>query len=801
MPDGDKQDPQGTPEALLVCPECAASLTAAAYESHLRQAHRLYFFRGVRRPYKDALALLLNLVAGPEPDAEAWRVLSAIAREDHGPRAAPFLAAMLGGLLARVGSVEALADLLAPEGDAALTTALASASDVPARRLALAVLARRPRIDALLLPTLHRLLLDRRLPVVEQFAALAALMRSAGPDGPAAADGLRQLVGGLGKARAVERLRRFEGRYGKASVIDALCADLERRMRLRCPRCSKQLRRPAMVRHLWDKHRLILDGRRVRDPWSVVEDWIVEYHASRDRALLERCRLRGQQLDPDDGLHRVHRLLLRSGAADPEARRDLVGLARARHASLCPWCYALAPLPREAPPPEVNLRAGRLSSGEYEVETSTKGIFTALEVRAPGRVLYHGGEGRWGWTRRGATLFLVGPLVLAALAAAFWDSGGWGPVFPVAALSAAALLTLGIVRGVWSAGGAPPERLLRHAWTLLAPRLHENGFFPQDSAFLAGLAHVTPAGAFRQERAILLASLVKRTEDAVAAGRGPPSHLAALRRFMVEDAAAGGTDPVPLVADQLARCFDGRLPLAYAQHLLAAWTCDWWTRGNLVRLRALLCDRAFEAGFEVRNLLDAGRTAPALGDVLGVGDPAGLAALRLLWADRPTRPWDHCGPARTVFELATDPARADLLGRHPDLLLWQREPSWIVAADGGEEPMRDAEILLCAGGVWLQEVRFTAAPAVVEVTRKSLGFELVLGGRRFRGSGDADAPGAADGALAPVHVPRFSTAHGAGTYVAVAGARRHPAGVGSGAVSRVRALLAGAAGGGRRRVG
>ena len=106
MPDGDQHDPRENPEALLVCPECAAPLAAGAYEAHLRQAHRLYFFRGVRRPYNDALALLLNLLAGPEPDAEAWLTLSAIARDDHGPRAAPFLAAMLGGLAARAGAVE-----------------------------------------------------------------------------------------------------------------------------------------------------------------------------------------------------------------------------------------------------------------------------------------------------------------------------------------------------------------------------------------------------------------------------------------------------------------------------------------------------------------------------------------------------------------------------------------------------------------------------------------------------------------------------------------------------------------------
>jgi hypothetical protein len=164
-----------------------------------------------------------------------------------------------------------------------------------------------------------------------------------------------------------------------------------------------------------------------------------------------------------------------------------------------------------------------------------------------------------------------------------------------------------------------------------------------------------------------------------------------------------------------------------------------WTRGARVRLRVLLCDRAFEAGFEVANLLDIGCTEPVLGEILGADDPAGLAALRLLWSQRPTRPWDQCGEARTVFDLGADDKYADLLGRRPDLLLWQREPLWIVTAEGGELPMRPAEIMVCAGGVWLQDVRFVEAPVVIEETGTPFGGQLVLGNHQFRGAGEIDA--------------------------------------------------------------
>ena len=114
-----------------------------------------------------------------------------------------------------------------------------------------------------------------------------------------------------------------------------------------------------------------------------------------------------------------------------------------------------------------------------------------------------------------------------------------------------------------------------------------------------------------------------------------------MRRLQVEADAPAGADPVPAVVQQLARCFQGRLPLAFAQQLLEDWAANWWSAGNLSRLRILLCDRAFEAGFEVRNLLDAGQSAPALGTVLDVERPDALAALRLLWSQRPSRPWDR----------------------------------------------------------------------------------------------------------------------------------------------------------------
>jgi hypothetical protein len=134
----------------------------------------------------------------------------------------------------------------------------------------------------------------------------------------------------------------------------------------------------------------------------------------------------------------------------------------------------------------------------------------------------------------------------------------------------------------------------------------------------------------------------------------------------------------------------------------------------------------------VCNLVDAGQTAPALGTVLDTKDPRDLAALRLLWSLRPTRPWDRCGPAETVYELADEPEYAEMLGDNPDLLLRQEDERCRLVADGTGDSMGPVEMLFRVSGIWLQGCRFTEPPRVVEVISKSLADELVMGPYHFR---------------------------------------------------------------------
>src|SRR5262249_28621958 len=56
--------------------------------------------------------------------------------------------------------------------------------------------------------------------------------------------------------------------------------------------------------------------------------------------------------------------------------------------------------------------------------------------------------------------------------------------------------------------------------------------------------------------------------------------------------------------------------------------------------------------------------------------------------------------------------------------------------DGGRGRMGPAEVMLTEDGVWLQEVRFSSPPRVVEIIAKSVSWELLMAGEVFRSSDD-----------------------------------------------------------------
>jgi hypothetical protein len=716
------------------CPECGTAVLSDQVDLHLRQSHGLFQFRGVRRRREETIVALLQAICNSKPDYQAWEALEKFAREEKAPE--NFLAAQVSQALAARGStprnetLQAVADVLAGSATGLpIMLLLASSSERVSRHLALVLAKRllqkvRPAEAgyASLTAALKPLLAHKRAPAYAQVAAAAALLRTNDKDGKLASEIVDALTARAGKARAVDRLRQLEREVGSHPLISDRCAQIENRIRMRCPRCRIQFRRPQMAIHLWRDHSLLLDGRRVRTPWRMIEAWIDDYHHHKSPEILTRCRTLGQHLDPDHGLHRVHRLLLAKGIADAEASRQLLAEAKQRQASLCPHCYASVPVVDEVALRPLNQSRGRLSLGGYTVEVSERGLVPHLLIETPNAVVYRGREPHVRLTRQSAVLFLAGPLVVAALAfALLLDYVNVSPLAPVILVLLMALAIYVVVRLHWGSQAKPVDRAVDYAWTWLAPGLPAEELTEGRSTFLAGLALVSMNHGQAEVRAASLSRALLDVEQAIAARSAPLGHLAVLRRLEAEDAAKLGHDPVTLVADQVARCFRGELPLVFAQKVLEEWESRWWTNGNLGRLRVLLCDRAFEAGLEVRDLLEMAPAAQALAEVLQTDQPQGLAQLRLLWSLRPRRPWDNVGDPLTVFELAAEPERGEpALAKCADLLLIDRDtPS----------------LLVCGRGVIYRDILFSEAPRRVEIKVRrdfdGVEYELLLGDHRL----------------------------------------------------------------------
>jgi hypothetical protein len=620
-----------------------------------------------------------------------------------------------------------------------LITRLATFPDALTRQLALDLASRLPvPIDPLVVAALRPLLLDRSIALEAHLAAAAVFLQSLGSDDPAAGEVLQALIAGLARPRALDHLGLLEERVGKLPVLQNLRERLEAELPMRCPRCPTRLPRPDMIKHLWLEHRLLLDGRRVREPWEVADDMLRSYATRKDAGLLARCFDLAEHADPDKGVERVRQTLRSLGVRNG----DDIGALReegVKHgASICPRCHALVPGKRDPAPRPLTVSRGRLYGGGYVVEVSEDRWRPWLEILTPKTVVYRGPEADQRWTPRAATVLLVGPpVLLAVLVALLFNLMEWPGGLPVTLLLWLAGLAAVAVRVRTLFTGKPLDRAVDHAWTQLAPRLHANGFDVAEADFLAGLALVSAGRGRFHPRQDILSSLLLTTEKALISGSATPGQLAALWRLTLEDAAALDRDPVPILARQLSRCLEAGLPLVLAHRLLERWESDLWSDGNLARLRALVCDRAFTAGFTVADLVTVGRAVPALGEVLQVEDADGLARLRLLWTLRESNPWTRIGPAQTVFELADHPTHGPRqMEQRPDLLLLPTLP------ETGPARRFGTVVELCTGGVRLGGTLLMEAPRTIEVKARvgpgAGGYDLIVGPYRFWFRDDPD---------------------------------------------------------------
>jgi hypothetical protein len=648
----------------IPCPECSARIPAGEFETHLRQAHQIFQFQGVRRTYAATREAMLDALMANSVDPGLWRQIESLAVDRHGEQADRRFATWLCLRLKRLprgerpGLMVPIADLAARSPRLGrLLEGMLTQDEGPldhlGRQLAAQVGARSPAFAKETVAKLAPLIGDKTIPRSLREDLVATLLRQA-ENPKKAIDYLRKFVEGSGKLRAIERLNRLELRIGRLPAIDEVRGALQQRVRMHCPRCGIELQQRDMVNHLWDRHRLVLDQERVREPWRVLADWVVDYRIEKDPAILQRCKELAQRSDPRDGMARLHRLLLSQGIDDPEGRQQLLAGIQGKPRSLCPHCFAEHVLTSIPDLPPFMCDEESLAGHGYRLRWEDRGIVPQVRVFKPnGKSELVRPRGYWLTSHAKAGAALV-PLT----AVVFVTLRGMLPEETSELL--VAILSLGIAlviagAGYWfSSRPISERRWIDLAWDVLVPAVLDSEEEPLDWAVLGGLARTSMAKGNAEARSRNLARCLRRGVN-ISEDNGPA--LAAIGSLLIleaRDVEARGLDPAPVVAERLCDLLQGRYPLRACRILLGALS-ETWTMDRRLRTAVLLVELA-DADSLPQDLADLQRVAPEartfFGDHLFVRSLAWTSLRRVHWGgegiERPT----------TIFDWARDPSKA-----------------------------------------------------------------------------------------------------------------------------------------------
>lgn len=631
------------------------------------------------------------------------------AARDSGERAAAFAA--LAQDADQAGAAAYLLDRLLSRGPNGERFALEVASRLP------------PPLPVVHIPALVELVENSRFPTRLRVPVAAQVMRSV----PGSSQFVERMIDALRRkippAKALSRLRRLAALMPPPEPLSRALTELDPRVTAPCPRCGARLESDELVKHLWEKHQLLLENGRVREPWDVIGQWVGDFNRTSNEDFLDRAIELAQALDPAEGISRVHRLILLGGSDDEEAHALLRAEAAEKNGTLCPHCYALVPLPTRAEPTPVVVASGRVDGDGFRVELSDGYAVNWLRADAPDVPIYVGPEPGNALTRRGAVLLVLAPLTLAAIAFAVLPPLlGTPPVASVAGVLFAGLIAYLGVQAAWAHSRPPADRALKHAWTLLVPRLLQREVRRESAAFLAGLAVASRGRGDTEARQ-------DQVRGAIAHLKQSPVGVPFVTPLGVLGIADLGdeADDLPAIADEIGASFIGTLPLDHAESLVKELRGDPAARTRRVRLRVLMLARAFAAHLEAEDLRMIGQVCPGLGAAYASEDRDGLARLRLLWLYRPRRLWQRIGSATAVFDLARYPKLAEnYLKQRPDLLLFQ--------ASGGTDGA--APILVCEEGVVYRESVITEPNPTIRVRAKSVvrggGWEVTIEDRVYK---------------------------------------------------------------------
>ncbi len=649
---------------------------------------------------------LLRESCGPAPSLAAWESLVQLLTDNFPDSPQGVLALRINGLVQGIekSRQEAVIEILArfARGSPWRTELfdLFGASQLGiSKAMALSLAIPEDLKDRNRRSLLRRLLITRHMPSQIQAQMLARLAAAIGKSPQ-----LERLIDAFLGVRSATRRRRRLNRLNMLMQNPETLADRIRQAQttllIACPRCQVRMGQPAMIRHLLTQHELILEGKRVRNAWRAVDQWLVNYRQTGERAWLRRCFELVVQLGTPVARRRLQQHMVLQKVARNAMLRRLLIEARATQTALCPYCLSQARVQVSRVFQPVIRSHGLISQQGYRVHLRDDTPIPHLTVETPDGQVFSGHEpGRW-LTRQGLVMVAALPLAVGAVGLALLGAN--------AALVVICLVLATSAYGwSWLRERLEPDcdsRAIDIAWNMLCPRLLARGPTGADAEFLVSLALGSVGVGSPDARSYWLTQLREERDQAFAEGRASSTQLACLARLTIQDAAAQQVDLAALTASSLGRCWKARMSIAFAQQLLDDWRSILWTRGCMARLRILLLDQAFGEGWEIGNLRALRDQAPALASVLELGRVNELMELRWLWSLRATAPWQNIAPSRTCFELAQEQANElPVFERHPDLLFLETQ------ADG---------LAICSSGVYWRHLHFASVPRQFRITER-----------------------------------------------------------------------------------
>ncbi len=597
-------------ERLVDCPECGTTFPKRDLAKHRRTTHRIYEWEGTRYEFDPFVDLLVSRTVSLDADPFAARNLAELFLEQFGEQSHALLFVRLRDVLAQFGDCAdglAVAEQLgAAMGGVPLAMRLMKSflkeasergrvvalsmfchwDEPPAVEVTRAVAAQLGRAElpfglcqevAVVLlrrsqmvanvsggggtPTPIRSL-SKEVETSRMESPSSLLTQRVGVDAATCRSALLELASRAGdRLQGIDLLRGLEQWTGPSTILDEVCSELESKIRLRCPRCEARLSPRELAEHVQTEHGLVLEGRAVRQPWSVALESLDAYATDPRQEWLDYAEAMAVLASPESGRKRLLREALQRGVAPTHYREEMLDSTKGTSNSLCPQCWGAIPA-SESSPGDVRIDGrGNITSKDITLQRiGLHGLWGSVAITPWNGTLPGWSLSRWGAVVAVALLFLVPAALCGWLA---WDGFVAAQALALGSLCGGVVAIVAVLLCYWPHAVEPVDV----AWERVVPALLDDPLLklgPDHSSFMASLARASCGRGSAASRWRVVDRTILAVSPLARQGLLPLRHLTELLRLQFDDA---GRLPFrkhargEVVRDWIGQALRGTLPL------------------------------------------------------------------------------------------------------------------------------------------------------------------------------------------------------------------------------------------------